>query len=164
MKRRTLLQSLLAIPAVAQEPVVKTFSKAQFDALRKLGEILVPAEKDTPGASEAGAAEFLDFLIGVSPADRVKLYKDGLDRLNAESQRRYKSAFRDVTAEQAAPILAPLHEAWSYRGPADPFAKFLLTAKNDLLLATANSREYITVVSQKRRSAGGVGQYWYPIE
>jgi hypothetical protein len=194
MKRRAVLRSLLAIPSVAALPseafaqqgkatpstdtpntqttdvdstsdsVVKTFNSAQFAALRKLGEIVMPAEQDTPGATEAGAAEFLDFLIGVSPAPRVALYKTGLDRLNSDAQQRYHKSFSELTADQAAPILAPLRAAWSYKTPSDPFAAFLLAAKNDLLTATTNSREYIAVVSQRRRSAGGVGLYWYPIE
>jgi len=193
MKRRAVLRSLLAAPSVAMLPavapaqevkstspeipntltteadaasdaVVKTFNQAQFSALRKLGGILMPASEAAPGASEAGAAEFLDFLIGVSPPDRVTLYKAGLDRLNSEAQQRYNKSFGEITVEQAEPILAPLHAPWSYRGPSDSFAKFLLAAKSELLAATANSREYITVVSQRRRGAGGVGQYWYPVE
>jgi len=124
----------------------------------------MPASEAAPGASEAGAAEFLDFLIGVSPPDRVTLYKAGLDRLNSEAQQRYNKSFGEITVEQAEPILAPLHAPWSYRGPSDSFAKFLLAAKSELLAATTNSREYITVVSQRRRGAGGVGQYWYPVE
>lgn len=193
MKRRAVLRSLLAVPSVAvlpseaiaqevkpptpetpktstidadaaSDPVVKTFNKAQFSALRRLGEILMPSSQNTPGALEAGAAEFLDFLIGVSPPDRLTLYRSGLDRLNAEAQQRYHKPFAEITPEQAEPILAPLHAPWSYRGPVDAFAKFLLAAKSDLLTATANAREYVAVVSQRRRSGGGVGQYWYPIE
>jgi hypothetical protein len=193
MKRRTILRSLLAFPAAAalpseapaQEPratpsetprtatteadaasdaFLKTFNKAQFAALRKLGDVLMPATEEAPGASQCGAAEFIDFLIGVSPADRVTLYKTGLDRLNAEAQSHYKKAFAEIMAAQADAILAPLHAPWSYRGPSDSFAKFLHSAKRDLMTATTNSREYITIVSQRRRSAGGVGQYWYPTE
>jgi hypothetical protein len=193
MKRRSVLRSLLALPsiaalpaeAVAQEarpaasetpntattgadassdPLVRMFDKAQFSALRKLGEILMPASKETPGAVEAGAAEFLDFLLGVSPADRLTLYKSGLDRLNSEAQQRYHQPFAEITAAQADPILAPLHAPWSYRGPTDTFAKFLLAAKSDLMEATVNSREYIAVAAQRGRRGGGVGQYWYPIE
>jgi Gluconate 2-dehydrogenase subunit 3 len=193
MKRRSVLRSLLAVPSVAAlpseafaqevrpapsetpktatndteaagDPIVKTFTKAQFAALRKLGEILMPASHDTPGALEASAAEFLDFLIGVSPADRLTLYRTGLDRLNADAHQRYNKSFAEITAEQAGPILAPLREPWSYRGPADSFAKFLLAAKNDLLSATANSREYVAAATQRGRRGGGVGQYWYPIE
>ncbi len=125
---------------------------------------MVPAARGTPGAVACGAAEFLDFLIGASPADRVTLYCSGLDRLNREAQRRYEKPFGEIAAEQAEPILASLHVPWSFRGPDDEFAKFLLAAKSDLLTATVNSREYIDVVSQRRRSAGGVGQYWYSVE
>jgi hypothetical protein len=201
MKRRTVLRSLLSVPAAAALPsvtvpvaahtqesrsgapanretpatpttgadaaaeaILKTFNQAQFAALHKLGDILMPAAQDFPGASQAGAAEFLDFLIGASPADRVKLYRDGLDRLNAEAQRSYRKPFGEITGEQADPILAPLRAPWTYRGPTDPFAQFLQAAKDDLMTATVNSREYIAVVSGRRRSAGGVGQYWYPIE
>ena len=193
MKRRAVLRSLLAAPSAAMlsteafaqeakaanpetpntattesdstaDPVVKTFNPAQFSALRNLGEILMPAVPPVPGTLEAGAAEFLDFLIGVSPAPRSALYKSGLDRLNADAEQRYHKPFGEITAGQAEPILAPLRAPWSYKGPSDPFARFLLAAKEDLMTATANSREYITVASQRRRSAGGVGQYWYRVE
>lgn len=193
MKRRTVLRSLLAAPSVAMlpsqvaaqetkvapsetpntpgteadataDPVVKTFNKAQFAALCKLGDIMMPAMQGTPGASEAGAAEFLDFLIGVSPSDRITLYKTGLDRLNAEAHKRYNKPFAEISVAEAEPILAPLRAPWSYHGPADSFAKFLLAAKADLMTATANSHQYITVVAQRRRGAGGAGQYWYRSE
>lgn len=190
MKRRTLLRSFLTVPAAAalplpaqppqakpetpftettvadaaSEPVVRTFSRAQFAALRKLGEMVMPAAQDTPGALEADAAEFLDFLIGVSPADRQALYKDGLDRLNADASRLHRKSFAELSAQEAGAILAPLHAPWTYRGPTDRFAQFLMAAKNDILEATANSREYVEAVSKRRRGAGGVGQYWYPIE
>ncbi|HTX34646.1 MAG TPA: gluconate 2-dehydrogenase subunit 3 family protein, partial [Bryobacteraceae bacterium] len=85
----------------AADGLVKTFNQAQFSALRRLGEILMPAAQGTPGALESGAAEFLDFLIGVSPADRVRLYRGGLDRLNAEAERRYGKSFAEITVEQA---------------------------------------------------------------
>ena len=185
MKRRSVLRSLLAAPSLAalevqaqearpaapetprtatneadaaSDPVVRTFDRAQFSALRKLGEILMP------GALEAGAAEFLDFLLGVSPADRLTLYKTGLDRLNTESQQRYHKPFAEITTAQAEPVLASLHAPWSYRGPSDAFAKFLLAARSDLMTATVNSREYVSVAAQRGRRGGGVGQYWYPIE
>ncbi len=137
MKRRSVLRSLLAVPSVAAlpsevfaqevrpapsetpktatndteaagDPIVKTFTKAQFAALRKLGEILTPGSHDTPGALEASAAEFLDFLIGVSPADRMTLYRSGFDRLNADAHQRYSKSFAEITAEQA-PGLFSLH-------------------------------------------------------
>src|SRR4051812_32812152 len=114
MKRRRLLQSLAALPAVgviplaaqsaaqpapapAGFPVTLTqadsvaqpsphfFSADQRRALERLGDLLVPKSGDRPGAREAQAPAFLEFLISQSPQDRQKLYLDGLDRLNAQS-------------------------------------------------------------------------------
>jgi len=143
--------------------VVRTFNPDQFAALGKLSSILIPSLPDTPGAPDAKAAEFLDFLIGQSPTDRATLYKEGLDRLNQEARKRTGKPFAELTAEQAAPILSPLRDPWTYEPPKDPFARFLLAAKEDILKAIQNSREYIRVVSRRRRSAGGMGIYWYPI-
>jgi hypothetical protein len=58
----------------AAETVHHFFTASQFAALQKLGGIL------TPGAIEASAPEFLDFLLSQSPSDRQQLYRAGLDR------------------------------------------------------------------------------------
>ncbi len=141
-----------------------TFTRDQFSALKKLGELIAPSSPDTPGADEAKAAEFLDFLLGQSPADRVAVYRAGLDALNSHAYRLYKKPFSEVSDSEAAPILAPLRQPWSHTPPEAEPARFLREAKADLLRATANSREYITVVSRRRRNAGGTGQYWYPVD
>jgi Gluconate 2-dehydrogenase subunit 3 len=143
---------------------VRTFTPEQFAALKKLGELIVPSSEDSPGTDQAKAAEFLDFLIGQSPADRMQLYRTGLDSLNSEAHGRYQKPFADVTASEAEPILAPLRQAWSFTPPTATAARFLLAAKSDLLEATRNSREYIEVVSRRRRGASGSGQYWYAVD
>ena len=132
--------------------------------LRHFAEIVAPSSEETPGAREAGAVEFLDFLIGCSPQDRATLYRDGLDRLDGEARKRYRKSFADVTPEQADELLAPLRDPWTYRGPTDSYAQFLQAAKQDVMTATVNSREWIQAVSARRRSAGGMGLYWFPIE
>jgi hypothetical protein len=54
------------------------FTADQFSALQKLAAVLVPPLKGKPGAMDAQAPEFLDFLIGVSPEERQSLYRNGL--------------------------------------------------------------------------------------
>src|SRR5258708_17199551 len=76
--------------------VLRFFDPAGFSALRRLGEILVPARQNLPGALEAEAAEFLDFLIGQSPADRQTLYRDGAARLNPEAGSQYGKPFAEL--------------------------------------------------------------------
>ena len=152
-----------AADAVA-EAAPRFFDPEAFQAFRHLGAILVPPRQNLPGAVEAEAAEFLDFLIGQSPADRQTLYRDGIAQLNAQAQSRYGKPFAEVPAADADSILAPLHEAWTYQGPADPFARFLCAAKDDFLKATVNSRQWAIAASGRSRSASGLNTYWFPIE
>jgi len=152
------------IPDVAAEMVPQFFGPQQLSALRRLADTVVPAVNGTPGAADAHAAEFLDFLIGDSPPDRQQLYRSGLDALNTHAKKQFGKSFADLDASQTDTVLAPLRQSWTAEPPADPLARFLLAAKTDILTATVNSREWISVVSKRSRSAGGTGTYWYPID
>ena len=156
------------LPVAAADAVAgsipRFFDPEGFKAFRRLGEILVPARPNLPGALEAEAAEFLDFLIGQSPSDRQNLYRDGVAHLNAQARSRYGKPFAEVSAAGADSILAPLHDAWTYQGPTDPFARFLRAAKDDFLKATVNSRQWAMAASGRSRSASGLNTYWFPIE
>jgi hypothetical protein len=142
------------------------FSAQQFAALRGLSAILVPEMNGMPGAIQAGAPEFLDFLIGTSPADRQELYKSGLDALNSKAVKSFSKPFAEVDPAQAVSLLAPLRTPWTFEEPSDPLARFLRAAKEDVRTATFNSREWNTARSSgpAARRGGGLGQYWYTIE
>jgi hypothetical protein len=154
--------ALSATEAVA-EPATGFFDPESLRALRRLGEILVPPIGNMPGAVEAEAAEFLDFLIGQSPADRQTLYRDGVARLNREARSRYGKPFAELVAVDADSLLAPLREPWTYPGPSDPFARFLRAAKDDFRAATLNSRQWAMAASGGGRRASGLNTYWFPI-
>jgi hypothetical protein len=152
-------------PEQVGDGVPHFFSAPQFAALRKLSGILMPPINGMPGALEAKAAEFLDFLIGESPADRQQVYRAGLDALNAQSASHYQKPFAELDAGQADEVLAPLRQPWTYLPPSDPLAHFLVVAKADVRTATVNSREFNTAgASGGGRRMGGTGLYWYPID
>ncbi len=154
-----------SVADAVSEPVPHFFAPAQFAALQKLSDLLMPAMKNAPGALDAKAAEFLDFLIGDSPADRQQIYRAGLDAVNAQAAKQFKRSFADLDAAQAASLLSPLGAAWTYAEPSDPLAKFLRVARQDVRTATVNSREY----NAKGPAPGGRrfgvnGLYWYPLD
>ena len=187
LQRRHFVQALIASPAAApallgQQPapapntdatpkldvtvadagatgVPKFFSPDQFAALRKASDLLMPAMNGSAGALDAGAPEFLDFLIGASDASRQRVYRAGLDSLNAQARKAFNKSFADLDAAQAATLMTGLHQPWTFEGPADPVARFLQTAKLDVRNATMNSREY----SAGKRFSGS-GLYWYPLD
>ena len=122
----------------------------------------MPAVKGIPGAVEAKAPEFIDFLVSESPGDRQESYRKGLDDLNRRAREKFGIAFSGTNKTQADALLAPLCEPWSAQ--TDEFTGFLRAAKQDILTATENSHEWVRVMSKRLRSAGGVGMYWFPIE
>ena len=146
------------------DAVARFFSAPQMAALRRLGDLVVPGAPGRPGAREAKAAEFLDFLLSQSPAPRQALYRDGLDRLQTDARTRSGAAFENLTPQQADAILMPMHAAWTYAEPDDPFAQFLRSVKEDLLTATTNSREFAEAQTAAGRRGAGIGTYWYPVD
>jgi len=142
------------------------FNALQFSALRRLSDILMPAMKSAPGALDAQAAEFLDFLVSESPKERQTLYRTGLDQLNAQAKKRFSKPFAELDLAQASDLLSPLREPWTYEGPSDPLAKFLWAAKQDVRTATMNSREYASAAgaASGRRGFGGAGLYWHSLD
>jgi Gluconate 2-dehydrogenase subunit 3 len=155
MKRRRWLQTVLSAPAaltaLPQVALAQTrddnstklefgspdlvadkgrrfFSDDEYAALTDLSRKVFPSIDGRPGAIEAHAPEFLDFLISQSPAPRQALYRRGL-------------------------------AAWK-AGTQD--AAFLEEAKDDILRATFNSREWNTRNGARR--GGGSGTYYLPVE
>lgn len=190
MRRRRLLQTMTLLPVApaaaqyasqnanseempklrettadaAAQGRTRQFTPVQAATLRNLADILVPRASDRPGANDAGAVEFLDFLLSQSAFDRQMRYLNGLNALNSEAQKRFGRPFARLTASEAKPLLEPLTRPWTYNIPADPQEHFLREAKEDLLQATANSRPFAEAMSKRSRAAGGMGAYWLPLD
>jgi hypothetical protein len=155
----------------AAQTTQRFFTPGQFAALEKLGATLVPPLQGKPGASEAGAALFLDFLVSVSPHDRQQLYQHGLDGLNAASEKHFRKPFSELDTAQASVILKPLMvvRPWPEEMPEDPMQHFIAQAHQDLRTATSNSREWadasLGATGGGRRGFNqAIGLYWNPID
>jgi len=141
------------------------FTDRQTATLRHLSEILMPPSKGFPGAIDAGAPEFLDFLIGVSPADRQQMYQSGLDRLEAEARQRFKVSFAEVDKAQADQLLRPWLRAWmNEHPPSEPYARFINVAHSDIRTATHNSQAWSEAAKAVGRHDEGMGLYWFPVD
>lgn len=152
------------------EPAPHFFTPVQFATLEKLGATLMPPLKNNPGALEAGAPEFLDFLLSVSPANRQKSYQFGLDQIESQAKQQHGKSFSALNAEQVDAILRPLLVArfWPADLPSDPLKSFVAEVHEDLRTATMNSREW-AAASEKSghrftRGFRGTGYYWFPID
>ena len=158
--RRQLIAALLGVslPAGAQEigkiplsaadavaaGIPRFLSKAEFAAFQELALALVPAFDGRPGATEAEAPEFLDFLLSVSPAEVQQLYRAGLAQYARSKD------------------LKPLAQPWTYEEPKDAYHRFLRAARNALYQATVNSKPWAD--SSTSRASSPTGLYWLPID
>ncbi|HEY3743087.1 MAG TPA: gluconate 2-dehydrogenase subunit 3 family protein [Bryobacteraceae bacterium] len=159
-------------PDQASTPVLHFFSPAQYAALKRLSDLLMPSGGELAGALDARVPEFLDFYVGKSPVDRQDIYTAGLDLLNHQSTQKYRKPFADLNDSEAAALIAPAVRPWNYVAPADPLAHFLEEARREVRAATMNSREYLHAAASEPgarggrggRRQGGVGLYWYPLD
>lgn len=153
------------VPDAFAEPIPRFFSDEQRATLRQFCEILLPPMKGYPGALDAGVPEFLDFLISVSPSDRQQMYKDGLDRLDAEAKKKFGIPFSDVNAGQADELIRPWLRPWmSDHPPREPFEHFINLAHADIRTATINSQQWNDSEIAAGKHPPGLGLYWFPVE
>ncbi|MCX6609095.1 MAG: gluconate 2-dehydrogenase subunit 3 family protein [Acidobacteria bacterium] len=154
-------------PETAAESVQRFFTVRQLTTLRHAASLLQPAVGALPGAIEAAAPEFLDFLLSVSPEPRQTLYRSGLDHLDSQANKLFQRPFSGLSAAQADQVLKPLIVAWTFDPPTDPHQRFLTELRADLRTATTNSAPYAKANannSRRRRGPGGAGFYWLPID
>ena len=82
------------------------FAAAEYAVVERLAEIIIPSDV-TPGAKEAGVAEFIDFMVAGDP-ERQYPFRTGLVWLNAHSGQKFGRKFMELSPEQQNSLLEPL--------------------------------------------------------
>jgi len=144
-----------ALPLSAADAVAEGWAKfltpAEMKSFKTLAAALVPSFEGRPGAIEAEAPEFLDFLLSRSGIEIQTLYRQGL------------------ATYARKPDLSPLNKPWTLGnapgGAAhpefllDPYERFLRAAKQAFYQATINSRQW----AEASRGRGSSNLYWLPV-
>jgi gluconate 2-dehydrogenase gamma chain len=82
------------------------FTAAEYAGVERLTEIIIPND-GSPGAKDAGVAEFIDFMVASDPEAQYG-FRTGLTWLNAQAERTNGKRFVELTAEQQTSLLEPL--------------------------------------------------------
>lgn len=142
------------------------FSADQSAALTRLCALLMPSGGERPGALQAEVPDFLDFLIGRSPAERQTTYTGGLDWLNQEATSRFQVPFSKTEDAQADQLVKPWLRTWmTDHPPTETHAAFVNIAHADIRTATMNSKVWSDADKKpedERASAHAL--YWSPID
>ena len=82
------------------------FTAAEYATVERLADIIIPND-GTPGAKEAGVAEFIDFMVASDPELQYG-FRTGLTWLNAHAEQKDGKRFAELTPEQQTSLLEPL--------------------------------------------------------
>jgi hypothetical protein len=82
----------------------KALSAQEYTTLDRLTDLVVPAEANSPGASECGVAAWIDTLLNVNEELKER-YTKGLAWLDAAMQERGTADFVSATPEQQTALL-----------------------------------------------------------
>src|SRR5579863_3991634 len=94
----------LQIKPAAYHP--QFFTADEYALVERLADIIIPSDA-TPGAKEAGVAEFIDFMVANDPEVQYS-FRTGLTWLNAHAERNAGGQFMTLSAEQQTSLLEPL--------------------------------------------------------
>lgn len=103
--------------------VPKKFTRHNFSTLKKLGEIIIP------GASEAGAAEFIDFLASHND-ELAAIFNGGFGWLDHYMQKTYGADFLNATSAQQIELLDKLAYEKNRTPETAPGEHFFTWARN----------------------------------
>lgn len=82
----------------------KAFNEHEYATLRRLAELIVPADDVSPSALESGASEFIDLLCS-NNVELASTCTGGMAWLDREMLRRYQAKFLDAKTEQQTAML-----------------------------------------------------------
>lgn len=118
LHRRDLLKVLsaaafttLQLPAAdANAPLY--FTAKEFALLDKLTELMIPADKHSPGAHEAGVAAYIDRTVAEAflPENKTS-WRKGLAAINEQSEQMFKAPFLDTSKSQQVALLKKIAAA-----------------------------------------------------
>jgi Gluconate 2-dehydrogenase subunit 3 len=114
------------------------FSHHEYATVERLADLIIPGD-GTPGAKEAGVAEFIDFMVAHNESIQYS-FRLGLTRLDAESERMDGSRFLDLTAEKQTEMLGHLAFRDRYRSGEEDGRAFFELAREYTVMGYYTSR------------------------
>jgi hypothetical protein len=107
----------------------QALTEHEYATLRRLADLIIPADSTSKGALDAGAPEFIDFLCSRND-DLKAIYTGGIAWLDAETKRRHGATFAASQPSQQTELL----DLIAYRKNASPALnagiKFFSWARN----------------------------------
>jgi len=139
----------------------KLLTAHEYDTLRKLLDLILPADERSQGAVHAGAPEFIDFLCSAND-DLAAVYTGGLAWLDREMTSRYKSTFVAAQPDQQTALLDLIAYRKNESPELNPGITFFAWARN--MTADAFYTSKIGMDDLGFMGNGAVSSFSVPVE
>ncbi|NOT61591.1 MAG: gluconate 2-dehydrogenase subunit 3 family protein [Acidobacteria bacterium] len=106
----------------------KFFNAEQMALIGVISEHIIPTDANSPGALAAEVPQFIDLMIGESPAETKKNWTDGLSAVNQMSQSKFNAAYVKATKDQQIALLTEISK--NEMKPTTTEEKFFKSIKN----------------------------------
>ncbi|SRR5581483_2064175 len=117
----------------------KCFTAHEYETLRRLAELIMPADEQSGSALDAGAPEFIDFLASRND-ELAAIYTGGIAWLDAQMRRRYAKAFVDAEPGQQTAMLDLIAYRRNESPELNPGIQFFTWARNMVVDAYFTSK------------------------
>ena len=114
------------------------FNAQEYALVEKLTELIIPSD-ETPGAREAGVAEFVDFMVAHDDEQQGPL-RSGLAWLNAHAAGIHGQPFLGITAQQQQSLLEPLAYQSKHRAGEEAGREFFRRIRELSIMGFYSSR------------------------
>ncbi len=119
-------------PLDAKPYAPQFFTSPEYASVERLVDAIVPND-GTPGARDAGVAEFVDFMAASDPSLQPR-FRSGLAWLEAKAHSRFAHGVAELAPEQLVSLLEPLAYAVRYtKGDEEGQAFFRLMREHTVM-------------------------------
>lgn len=114
-------------PSATPAPL-RFFTRREKEILDVLTDLIIPADRHSPGAKAAGVSAFIDRVVSVSPDATQRLWREGLAELDRVSQERVGKVFAQASPEEQTAILRDISQ--NEQNPQTLLERFFRELKN----------------------------------
>jgi hypothetical protein len=125
------LQARQQAAAAGRSYTPRFFTVREYAAIVALSDLIIPKDASSGSASDAGAPEFIDYIVAEQPQRQIAM-RGGLVWLDSECRRRFDRAFLECSDAERRQVLDDI--AWPARArPALSHGVTFFTTMRDLV-------------------------------
>ncbi|MBO0720453.1 MAG: gluconate 2-dehydrogenase subunit 3 family protein [Blastocatellia bacterium] len=129
------------------------FTDDEYGTIARLSELIIPSDS-TPGAREAGASEFIDFIVFSDPGLQYP-FRSGIKWIDSHARYKFGRRFREMKEEEQIELLSHLAYKDRFRAGEEDGREFFRLMREYAVIGFYTSR-----IGMEEIKYPGLKKYW----